>query len=297
MHRLLLSALGLIAGLWLAAATPHATADVTPALPDLDQEAPAQVQVAPLRSGNERSWWLGFSSAVSNVGDGPFVIHGHRRDRSSPEMVADQLLMSGDAAAQVVPSVGRMRFVRSPDHNHWHLLKFDRYELRRAGSGRAIVRDRKSGFCLGDRYSVDAQVLPAAPPDPVYTSRCGLSQTGLLELTEGISVGYGDIYQPYLEYQQLPLDGLGNGRYVLVHSVNANGQLREKSTSNNSASVLLSLHWRRTGPPRIRILRTCPDTATCGQGEKARSDLRLDGPAVLPRAGSPQLLCHLSLRG
>jgi Lysyl oxidase len=297
MHRLLTSALALIAGLGLAAATPRARAAVTPALPDLDQEAPAQVQVAPLRSGKERSWWLGFSSAVSNIGDGPFVIHGHRPDQSSPEMVADQLLMAGDAPAEVVPAVGRMQFVRSSDHNHWHLLKFDRYELRRAGSGRTVVRDRKSGFCLGDRYALQGPTLPAAPVEPVYTGRCGLGQTGLLELTEGISVGYGDIYQPYLEYQQLRLDGLRNGRYLLVHSVNVGGRLRESSTANNSASVLLALHWRRTGPPRIRILRTCPDTATCGQGEKARSGPRSDGPAVLARAGSPQLLCHLSLRG
>jgi Lysyl oxidase len=251
--------------------------------------------VAPAGSGADRTWWLGFSSAVSNIGDGPFIIQGHRPDQSTPEMVADQLLMAGDATAEVVPAVGRMRFVRSPDHNHWHLLKFDRYELRRAGSGRTIVRDRKSGFCLGDRYSVDGLELPAAAPAPVYTSRCGLGQSGMLSLTEGISVGYGDIYQPYLEYQQLPIDGLRNGRYVLAHSVNVGGTLRETSTANDSASVLISLHWRRTGPPRLRLLRTCPDTAKCDQPQ-SRGASGSTGSQVPVRSSSALLVCHLPRR-
>ena len=33
----------------------------------------------------------------------------------------------------------------------WHLLRFERYELRHAGSRKVLVRDRKTGFCLGDR--------------------------------------------------------------------------------------------------------------------------------------------------
>ena len=48
----------------------------------------------------------------------------------------------------------------------------------------AAVRDRKTGFCLGDRYPVTGRGLPGAPPGPVYTSRCGLGDSGLLGIEE-----------------------------------------------------------------------------------------------------------------
>src|SRR6266536_345394 len=65
-----------------------------------------------------------------------------------------------------------VRNVRAITHQHWHLHGFDRYELRRAGAAPVLVRDRKSGFCLGDRYRVVGRTVPAAAPQPVYTSNC-----------------------------------------------------------------------------------------------------------------------------
>ena len=103
---------------------------------------------------------LGFRSAVSNVGDGPLVINGHRSGLDTETMVADQLVERDGAPQEVVPNVGELRYVVSPDHRHWHLLGFDRYELRRAGHRAAAVRDRKTGFCLGDRYPVTGRRLP-----------------------------------------------------------------------------------------------------------------------------------------
>jgi hypothetical protein len=81
-------------------------------------------------------------------------------------------------------------------------------------------------------------------------------------MTEGISVGYGDDYSGFLEGQQLSLDGLPTGRYVLVHRVNGDRRLRELSYSNNAASLLLDLHWQR-GAPSLDIIATCPDTDRC----------------------------------
>ena len=59
-----------------------------------------------------------------------------------------------------MPGVGKVRYVVSPDHRHWHLLGFDHYALRRPGSRAPVVRDRKTGFCLGDRYAVPGLRLP-----------------------------------------------------------------------------------------------------------------------------------------
>jgi glucose/arabinose dehydrogenase len=229
-------------------------------LPDLDQEPPSELTVLPTGTQKHRHWLLGFSSAVSNVGAAPLTISGHRADQSTPTMTADQII-SG-LTPQVVPGVGKLRYVRSPTHVHWHLMRFERYELRRAGSTRAAVHDRKSGFCLGDRYRVNGPPPAGAPPQPVITGRCGLREPGLLNVSEGISVGYGDVYPAYLEFQDLPLDGLRDGHYVLVHRVDPARRLHELSKANNSASVLLNVHWGH-GRPQVTLLRVCPDTARC----------------------------------
>jgi Lysyl oxidase len=238
-------------------------------LPDLDPETPAQLTILPTgTAGGHVHWVLGFSAAASNIGAGPLTITGNRPNTSTPAMTAHQII-SGDTE-QVVPDVGEMRYVVSPTHNHWHLLHFMRYELRRAGSKNAVVRDRKSGFCLGDRYRASAPSLGAAPPQPVVTGHCGLYEPELLSVSEGISVGYGDIYAAYVEFQDLPLDGLRNGRYVLVHTVNPDGRLHELSKTNNSSSVLLGIHWHGE-TPNVVLLRECPETAECAMPHRKRA--------------------------
>jgi hypothetical protein len=198
---------------------------------------------------------------VDNRGAGPLIIDGRRPGRDVDTMLAEQVIEHRGGNAEVVGDVGTLRYVVSPDHRHWHLLGFDRYELRRGDQRVAVVRDQKTGFCLGDRYPTLARPGDAAA-SPVYTSRCGLGEPQLLGVKEGISVGYGDDYDANLEGQYLSLDGLPSGRYVLVHVVNAGHRLRERSYANNAASLLLALRWQ-DGRPRVRILRTCPHSARC----------------------------------
>jgi hypothetical protein len=236
-------------------------------LPDLDQETPSELQVTASGSPGKRSYRLGFRSAVRNVGAGPLVIRGRLW---GSDMVADQVIRLADGTEENVSGVGSIEYVRSPDHRHWHYVGFDHYELRRAGSAHAVVRDRKSGFCLGDRYRVTKISVANAVPKKVYRGRCGLDQPGRAEIEEGISVGYGDAYSAFLEYQDLPLDGLASGRYVLVHRVNADGKLHELSHANNAASVLLDLRWRR-GVPHLRALAYCEGSASCSRSRLARS--------------------------
>jgi hypothetical protein len=233
-------------------------------LPDLDQEAPAGLLVTASGAGSTLGYQLGFMSAVRNIGDGPLTIDGHRPDATAPSMIADQVIEHDDGSEGIIHTVGVLQYVVATTHQHWHLLQFDRYELRRAGTVRALVRDRKSGFCLGDRYRV-TQIVANAVSESVYRTNCGRTETGLLQLKEGISVGYGDDYRAFLEGQDLPLNGLQAGRYVLVHRVNSERRLRELSYANNAASVLLDLRWRQ-GVPSVRLLRTCPETARCDRG-------------------------------
>jgi hypothetical protein len=267
--RLLRRLVPVIAAIVLCAAAlvaaPGDTSGVTPdsaRLPDLDQELPRDLQVTSTGPSGARKYRLGFASAAFNVGDGPLIVSG-RRPPGSATMTADQLVEREAEPAMVVEEVGRLRYVKSRDHEHWHLLDFERYHLRSVGGATSRRTDRKTGFCLGDRYR--ARALPAGPTEPRYTGRCGLGATARLGLVEGISVGYGDDYPANLEGQSLPLTGLLAGRYLLIHRVNVQRRLRESDYGNNGSSLLLRLRWR-AGAPRIGVLRRCPDTDRCRQG-------------------------------
>jgi hypothetical protein len=242
-------------------------------LPDLDQQSPSGLMISLASQRGPARYVLGFQSAVRNIGDGQFVIEGSRPNRQTPLMSARQVIDRGDGTKRTVKLAARLRYAVSPDHQHWHLLHFDRYELRRVDLGAKVVRDQKTGFCLGDRYRVVGMDIPAAQPQPTYTDRCGLTKPWLLSVREGISPGYGDNYLPYLEGQSLPLTGLSAGRYVLSHRANPDGTIRESNYANDTASVLLELRWSKSRP-EMNIIRTCPETAGCDAAPARESAAR-----------------------
>lgn len=221
-------------------------------LPDLVQERPADLA---LRRSQGRLL-LGFRSSVQNVGAGPLVIVGSRPGRTTRDMRADQVIRRSDGSTRRVRGIGLVRYVASPDHSHWHFAPFERYELRRSGAAVRLVRDAKTGFCLGDRYRVEPRPAGSARA-PVFVSRCGLGRTGLLRITEGISVGWADDYGAYLDGQHIDVTGLPSGRYRLVHVVNASGRIRESNHTNNSASVLIEL-TRTAARVGVRAIRGAP---------------------------------------
>ena len=187
------------------------------------------------------------------------MIVGSRPNRATRDMTADQLVSQVGGGFRRVAGVGFVRYVTSADHSHWHFLPFERYELRRPGSTKRLVRDRKSGFCLGDRYRAEPRPAGSAPT-PVFVSNCGLRQPGRLSIREGISVGWGDDYGAFLDSQHIDVTDIPAGRYVLVHTVNATGRLLEARADNNSATALITLS-RVQGRMRVRVLSRTPAPA------------------------------------
>jgi hypothetical protein len=215
-----------LASVLLAAAQP---------LPDLAQLRPTSVGVVgpPYR--------LVFASSFANVGRGTLELVGTRASRDSRTLRVDQLVGS-----RRIRDVGVMRYVVARTHRHFHVLGFDRYELVRAG--RVVVRDRKTGFCLGDRTP-----LRRGAPAPTYGGlQCGRGHPGRLAVTEGLTPGWADPYPPVVEGQFLPLAGLPAGRYTLRNTVNPTRGVLESSYANNSASVSFDLTWN-AGVPAIRL--------------------------------------------
>lgn len=240
-------AAALLAVLSLAGCGSRQGGETEELLPDLVQVRPAALET--VRS--ERGWRLAFLSSVENAGTGPLLVTGRRASRDDATMGVTQLVRRSDGSTAAHPVHASLRFVRSETHRHWHYLDFERYEIL-APDGRVLGRDRKTGFCLGDRYDARASVrVPGEPPAAVWTQECGRGQPGRLHLREGLSPGYGDDYVPVLEGQSISIAGLPAGRYVLRHRVNVDRVLRESDYGNNGATLSFDLAWSKSGTPTV----------------------------------------------
>jgi TolB protein len=227
-------------------------------LPDLEQRAPAGLVV--VQEG--RTFRLGFDSATENRGLGPLVLRGVRTD--GKPMTAHQIVELRGSGLRVVRDVGRLHYERHPPHHHWHLESFVRYELHRASDFEVVVRDRKSGFCLIDRWGRASPRMPETGP-PRFVGDCGAGQPDARRVLEGTSVGYVDRYPAFFHGQDLEVTRLPPGRYVLVHRANPDRAMRELEYSDDAASVLLHLTWPngRSSAPRVSVLRGCPADERC----------------------------------
>jgi hypothetical protein len=237
---------------------PEKTADAgTPAvgprelLPDFDQRAPFRLTITGTK--------LGFASATDNIGDGPVWVRGSRPTASGP-MVARQLVRLTDGSVRTYGDAGRLRYTFSPTHTHWHLLDFQRYELRTL-EGEVIVRDRKSGFCLADHYGL-AKRRVVRFTGARFLGNCEASNPGALAVEQGTSIGFTDLYPANFHGQNLELRGIPAGTYLLVHRANPTQQLEEVDYTNDEASLRIRLTWT-AGVPKAETLRTCQDSAVC----------------------------------
>jgi Lysyl oxidase len=225
-------------------------------LPDLDQGHPRDLVVR----SQGRSYRLGFRSTVNNSGQGPLVIRGARG--RGKEMRAEQVISLTGGGTRLRRGAGSLRYVRAAGHQHWHLMGTQRFRLL-DGRGRPLrARVTKQGLCLGDREPAD-RGEPRPRSEPVYTGRCGLNKPGLQQVEQGISPGYSDPYPPSVEGQEFDITRLRAGRYMLVHRADPLGRIEESNESNNAASAAISLRRGRNGPPRVRVLRHCRDSARC----------------------------------
>ena len=243
----------------VAALVPSATSQDAPAaLPDLVQDVPRNVRGGPAHApdgSRTGGFAISFDSAVRNVGPGPMHLTGVRRDG---RMVVDQILHASgteiSAVAGRVNGIGTMRYVTSYGHRHWHVLRFERYTLRRLDRPGVVVRDRKQGFCLSNGYA---------------QGWCSQDQPRAARVDMGLRADptYADVYEARVEGQEIVVSRASapSGRYELVHTANPARRLRETDTANNSSSVAISLSWPRDRrrAPQVRVLRRCRGCASC----------------------------------
>jgi len=168
-------------------------------------------------------------------------------------MEVEQRVQLAGGGYRTLPSSGELHYDNDPPHHHWHYIGFDRYSLRRAGDLTVLVRDRKSGFCLADHWGI-APGMRHGPPR--FLGDCDQYEPRARYVEEGSSVGYTDRYPAFFHGQDLDITKVPSGTYWLVHQANADFHLREARYDNDTASLLVRIHWH-AGAPTVTPLRAC----------------------------------------
>jgi hypothetical protein len=225
-----------IAALLLASATETAVANAE-LLPDLRADKATDVHTT--FAGDTRSE-LRLTTTFTNAGPGPLELYpvggvdcdgdgdpandrlAYQRlfEDSDSNGVFDRALDMGSSSREA----GCMVF--HPAHNHWHFDDFASYELLRP-TGELVAASEKVSFCLIDSIPFDPALL-GQPADPYYTT-CDQ------DATEGISVGWHDVYASYLPGQAIDIQGLPDGNYCLATKVDPSNLLVESNELNNEA--------------------------------------------------------------
>ena len=195
-------------------------------LPDLVSLPAWQISTAVDEGGTDR---LNFAANEWNAGPAPMIVEGFRRG-TAPVMDAYQMFYR-DGEQVGIKKTGTMEFHEAPEHNHWHFLDFAKYELVDA-KDKVVSTSGKQSWCLAPTDPVDLTV-PGATLRPSQTgleSACG--EKSALWLRESMPTGWGDTYNQ-AQTQAFDLSKVKNGTYRIKVTVNPDGNLYERTRSNN----------------------------------------------------------------
>jgi len=210
--------------------------DPTLLLPDLVPDPPTSLR--DVVAAGRRT--VLFTTAIGNIGDGPLIIEGKTVTNADGQQVTQgwQLIWRKDGS-QCAHTTGIFEF--HPAHKHFHFDDFVGYELRSGNpeTGALATTGEKTSFCLLDIARVRG--YPPSQQRQMNQQTCD-SQEG----TQGISVGWKDVYERILPGQSLNLDPdpqhqVPVGDYFLINRADPDGILWEKSKANNIAFVPYSV--------------------------------------------------------
>ncbi len=172
-----------------------------------------------------------FSSTITNVGDGPMEVAPRvGKGCARGERAVDQAVyQDANGNGRYDKTLDRRRVLRQsgcmsyhPAHRHWHVNGSARYWLTRPGEAEVLTRRAKVSFCLRDSHQ-----LPG-------TVRRGVYGACSRDLRQGLTRGWGDLYQWFLPDQNLTLPrNLPQGTYCLHHLADPQHAFAELDETDN----------------------------------------------------------------
>jgi hypothetical protein len=116
--------------------------------------------------------------------------------------------------------IGCYFFHAAPGHNHWHFQDFAEYRLERL-DGSLVADSTKVGFCVFDGSTPYEPPPPGMPPARHFpTGSSGCNDADDPVASQGLSIGYADIYTLNLVGQSIDITGAHRGKYCLVSEAN-----------------------------------------------------------------------------
>lgn len=191
-------------------------------LPDLGMKPVRDVQIQNTQDGQRL---LRFATVIVNVGAGSFELHGQRPDTTITDMTTTQRIFNDDGGHRDRPTAATL-FYSGDGHDHWHVRNLEDYELFRKSDGQLVGTSPKNGFCFfgNERHG--------ATGDSSYTG-CARNQPQALQVTMGLSRGWGDLYGPFIYGQFIDITDLPDGEYRLKVTADGADWFLEEDETNN----------------------------------------------------------------
>jgi hypothetical protein len=200
----------------------------TDRLPDLGMAKLTRIQI----QNTDGQRLLRFDAAIVNIGAGSFELHGSRPDTSTDMTEVTQRIYDDAGGYRDRPTTAQMYWA-GDGHNHWHVRDLEEYELIRLDNGKKVGTGAKEGFCFHDNYKFGST-------EPAYYTSCG-HDPDALEVTMGLSRGWGDLYSWKTVGQYIDITDLNSGRYRLQAMADAGGWFEESDETNNVTWVNIQI--------------------------------------------------------
>jgi hypothetical protein len=203
--------------------------------PDLVPDPPTSLRT---RTESDGRQLVLFTSTLTNVGAGDFLLSGVRSDDDWTVEQSIPYSESGSLEVSVEP-----RMVWGGDgHGHWHVARVAVNWLQALDDSAEpiedfeILYDAKVGFCFFDSH----HNLEFGAAKPGYdSSGCGDEDSKIFNV--GLSRGWSDEYDFTLPGQEIEVTGLPDGMYRLWSEADPEGWFRESSKDNNLTWVNFEL--------------------------------------------------------
>jgi hypothetical protein len=211
-------------------------------LPNIQTLPPSDLVVA--MEGRHKRLFL--TNELANVQTGPLEVYPRPEDcdgdgdTSNDRTAYQRIFFDSDGDGIFTREIdtgwtksraGCFRF--HPSHSHWHFQDYARYDLLHLANGRRVRSHVKISFCIIDFYHRYPEV-PGSPDRPFYLS-CGPVDT------QGVSVGWADIYSIQTPGQYIDITNVPDGDYCVRSTTDPNNRLVETDETDNSGSIAINL--------------------------------------------------------
>jgi hypothetical protein len=207
---------------------------------------------------------LRFDTLFGNVGEGPLEMRfAIPRDPASDARTISQRIYRSDGTFEE-RSGGQWEFHNA--HGHYHYTAFGLSRLWATdGTGARVGPEPirtgdKVSFCMIDT-DLEAFGVKGNGPRTYHATDCLAPTESDADndyLVQGMTPGWGDLYDWFLPDQYIEVSGLPDGDYILDTTTDPGGLLTESDTSNNCASVVVRLTNMGTPARHAEILGTGP---------------------------------------